>query len=103
MKNRSTCPKGKGKRTESNQEKVTVAIVNNANNFASDISEQFLQFGPSMNSYLKAEGNLEQIRRTRTSMKGIIGLTRKLPSERVCITPHVRVWMEQDLGTHFHL
>ena len=39
-----------------------------------------------MNSYLKAEGNLEQIRRTKTSMKGIIGLRRKLPSEKECIT-----------------
>ena len=35
-----------------------------------------------MNSYLKAKGNLEQIRRTRTPMKGIIGLTRILPSEK---------------------
>ena len=42
-KNRSTSPQGKGKRTESEQEKVTVAIVNNANN-PSYISEQFLQF-----------------------------------------------------------
>ena len=30
-KNRSTSPKGKGERTESEQEKVTVAIVNVAN------------------------------------------------------------------------
>ena len=75
-------PVQKGKRTESEQEKVKVAIVNNANNIPIYISEQFLQFGPSMSSYLKANGNLEQIRRTRTSMKGIIGLTRKLPSEK---------------------
>ena len=64
--------------------RVTVAIENIANHRPRSyiLQRQFLQFLPSMNSYLKAEGNLEQIRRTRTSMKGIIGLPRKLPSEK---------------------
>ena len=50
--------KEKGERTESEQEKVTVPIENIANHRPRYTSEKLSQFGPSMNSYLKAEGNL---------------------------------------------
>ena len=80
-KNRSTSPKGKGKRTESEQEKMTVAVVNVANHRPMYTSEKLLHFETSMNSHLKAERNIEQIRRNGTPMKGFIGLQRKLPSE----------------------
>ena len=81
-KNQSTSPKGKGERTESEQEKVTVAIVNVANHRPMYTSEKLLHFETSMNSHLKAERNIEQIRRNGTPMKGFIGLKRKLPSEK---------------------
>ena len=73
----------KKKKTESEQEKVTVAIENIATRRPrTSSSEKLSQFETSKNSHLKAEGNLEQIRRTRTPMKGIIGLTGKLPLEK---------------------
>ena len=63
-KNRSTSRIGKGKRTESEQREG-----NGCN----------CEYCKSPSS--KAEGNLEEIRRARTSMKGFIGLERNLPSE----------------------
>ena len=74
--------KGKGKRTESEQEKVTVAIVNVGNHRPRITTEKLLHFQNSMNSHLTAERNIEQITRSRTPMKGIIELERKLPSEQ---------------------
>ena len=47
--------KGKGKVSE--QEKVTVAIVNIADHRPRTTSEMLLQFGTCMNSHLKAHGN----------------------------------------------
>ena len=67
---------------ESEQEKVTVAIVNIAYHRPRITSEKLLHFQNSMNSHLKAEGNIEQITRSRTPMKGIIEIERKLPSEQ---------------------
>ena len=62
-KDRSTSPKGKGERTESEQEKVTVAVVNIANHC---LMYKLLHFETSMNSHLKAERNIEQTTRSRT-------------------------------------
>ena len=73
-------PKGKGEGIESKQEKETVAIVNIANHRPRYISEKLFHFQNSMTCHLKAEGNLEQITRSRTPMKGIMELERKLPS-----------------------
>ena len=81
-KNRFTSPTGKGKGKQSEQEKVTVAIVNVANPCPRTTSEKLLQFETSMNSRLKAEGNLEQIRRSQMPMQGIIALKTKLPSDK---------------------
>ena len=66
-KDRSTSPKGKGQGKKSEQEKVTLASVNIANHRPRTTSEKLLQFETSMNSHLKAERNLEQIRRSRNS------------------------------------
>ena len=65
----------KGK--ESEKEKVTFAIVNIAIYSPSTISDKLLQFKTSMKSLLKAEGNLEQVGRSKMPMKGIEALKRK--------------------------
>ena len=78
--NRSTSPQGKRKVKESEQEKVTVAIVNVANHRPRTTPEKLLQLETSKNSHLKAEGRLEHIRRSKMHMKVIVALERKLPS-----------------------
>ena len=57
--------KRKGNGTESEQEKVTIAIVNTADHRQRITSEKLLHFQNSMNSHLKAEGNFEQLKRSR--------------------------------------
>ena len=77
-----TVQRKSAKITESEQEKVTVAIVNIANHRPRYISEKLLHFQNSMNSHLTAERNFEQLKRSRTLVKGILALKRKLPSEK---------------------
>ena len=84
-KDRSTSPTGKGQGKESEQEKVTVAVVNIANHRPRTTSEKLLQFETSMTSHLKAERNLEQIRRSRMPMKCVIAFESVLPSEKKSI------------------
>ena len=84
-KDRSTSPTGKGQGKESEQETVTVAVVNIANHRPRTTSEKLLQFETSMTSHLKAERNLEQIRRSRMPMKCVIAFESVLPSEKKSI------------------
>ena len=75
--------KGQGK--ESEQETVTVAVVNISNHRPRTTSEKLLQFETSTTSHLKAERNLEQIRRSRMPMKCVIAFESVLPSEKKSI------------------
>ena len=68
-KNRSTITQWKIKGNESEKEKVTVAIVNIANHWPRTSSGKLLQFETSMNTHLKAEGNLVQMGRSKMPMR----------------------------------
>ena len=70
------------KKQSPNKRRKTVAMVNIANHRPRYISEKLLHFQNSMNSHLTVERNLEQLRRSRTLVKGILALKRKLPSEK---------------------
>ena len=102
-KGRSIRPKEKGKGKESEQEKLTVAIVNSANYRPMTTSQKLLQFEPAMNSHLKAEGNLKQTRRSKMPMKGTIAFERNFRLKREASNSHARVWREQDSERNFHL
>ena len=78
----STSPKGKGKGKKSEKEQVTGAIVDIANHRRRNTSGKLLQFETSMNTHLRAEGNLEQVGRSKMPMEGVLALKRKLPSEK---------------------
>ena len=56
--------------------------MNIANHRPRTTSDKLLQFEISMNCRSKAEGNLEQMRRSKIPMKGTIALERKLLSEK---------------------
>ena len=85
------------------KKELTVAIVNSANYRPMTTSEKLLQFEPAMNSHLKAEGKLEQIRRSKMPMKGIMAFERNFRLKREASNSHTRVWREQDSERNFHL
>ena len=63
----STSAKHEG--NEAEKEKVTVAIVNIANHWPRTSSGKLLQSEASMNTHLKAEGNLVQMGRSKMPMR----------------------------------
>ena len=83
-KKRSTSParRERGNAKDSDKGKVTVAIVNIPKHRPWNTSGKLLQLETSRNSHLKAEGNLEQVGQSTMSMKSILSLRRKLPSEK---------------------
>ena len=75
--NRSTITQWKHEGNESKKEKVRVAIVNIANHWPRISSGKLLQFETSMNTHLKAEGNLVQMGRSKMPMRGILALKKQ--------------------------
>ena len=77
--------KRKGKTIDSDKRQASVAVVNIGNHRSRIISGKLLQFETARNAHLHAKGKVEQVEQYTMPTKGILTLTRKLPSEKTDI------------------
>ena len=93
------CTSQNGKGKESENDRVSVAIVNVVFHRPNISSDTLFQFEISMNSQSKAEVNFRPKRRFRCPWNALLRWKKKHPSDRAASNSHITVRREQDSET----